>query len=428
MYITPNKELILFKPILLGETMTQDEQFKLMQRIAESFSPSAPIDQKALFAGRIQQFMDIATAVGQRGQHVILFGERGVGKTSLSTVISKTYRGSANTISSGTINCDKTMNFTALWRKVCREIPVNAGSTQGIGFNAVSATQTGTLADYLPIEVTPDDIRHLLQRMGKTIIVIDELDRIQDREATTLLADTIKSLSDHSVPTTLILVGVADSVNSLIAEHQSVERALVQIRMPRMTIAELDEIIDKGVAHAGMTIEKAAKDKISALSQGLPHYTHLLALHALQTAAQKLETHVTGNDVSAAIEKALSKAQQSIISAYHKATSSPRENLYSQVLLACALAKTDTLGYFSAADVRDPMTLIMGKEYDIPAYSQHLNAFCDGQRGPILQRIGETRRFRFRFINPLMQPYVIMDGMKRGLITDGSLHQWNRHE
>jgi hypothetical protein len=38
----------------------------------------------------------------------------------------------------------------------------------------------------------------------------------------------IKVLSDNSVPATLVLVGVADSVDALIVEHQSIERALVQ--------------------------------------------------------------------------------------------------------------------------------------------------------------------------------------------------------
>lgn len=389
-----------------------------IQRISESFSPSAPIDQQALFAGRLRQVMEVSSAVSQRGQHVILFGERGVGKTSLATVISQAFRGQAITISSGTINCDKTMDFAGLWRKVFREIPVNTGTQNGIGFQAQSTNSVGTLADYLGPDVTPDDIRHLLNKLGKTILVIDELDRLENREVTTLLADTIKNLSDHSVPTTLILVGVADSVDALIAEHQSIERALVQIRMPRMTLDELKEIIDKGVANAGMAIEPTAKEKIASLSQGLPHYTHLLALHALQTAVYRGSMTVTSVDVSAAIDNALSKAQQSIISAYHKATSSSRENLYPQVLLACAMAEADSLGYFSAADVRSPMTKIMGREYDTPAFSQHLNAFCDHTRGPILQRTGETRRFRFRFINPLMQPYVIMDGLRRGMIDD----------
>lgn len=127
---------------------------------------------------------------------------------------------------------------------------------------------------------------------------------------------------------------------------------------------------------------------------------------------------VTVEDVRTAIDSALTKAQRSIISAYHKATSSPRENLYPQVLLSCALAETDSLGYFAAVDVMPTLSGIMNKAYETPVFSQHLNAFCENQRGPVLQRTGTNRRFRFRFFNPLMQPYVVMDGIRRGLIDD----------
>src|SRR2546422_2375002 len=42
---------------------------------------------------------------------------------------------------------------------------------------------------------------------------------------------------------------------------------------------------------------------------------------------------------------------QSIRSVYHTATRSPRrENLYAKVLLACALAPTDDLGYFRSEE------------------------------------------------------------------------------
>jgi len=52
----------------------------------------------------------------------------------------------------------------------------------------------------------------------------------------------------------------------------------------------------------------------------------------------------------------------------------------------------------------------MGKPYDIPAFAQHLNDLSESGRGPVLQKKGSTRRFRYRFINPLLQPYVIMKG------------------
>jgi Cdc6-like AAA superfamily ATPase len=366
------------------------------------------------------QLLDVVNAVNQKGQHAILFGERGVGKTSLARVLSRGITIGSQNLLVASINCDPTMTFSSLWHQVLREISLTTQS-QGIGFTATPVTQNYPINQQLPETVTPDDIRHLFSRLPKSLIVIDELDRLTDEKTTGLLSDTIKTLSDHAVDVTLLLVGVADSVDALIKEHQSVERALVQIRMPRMSKPELFEIIDKGLQTASMTIDEEAKNKIAVLSQGLPHYTHLLALYAAQRSALTDRTHVEMSDVRSAIDNALARAQQSIISAHHKSTSSSRDNLYPQVLLACALSQQDSLGYFTSVDVRQPLSEIMKRHYDIPAFSQHLNAFCDVSRGPILQKTGTSRRFRFRFCNPLMQPFVIMDGIKRGLITEASI-------
>ena len=37
--------------------------------LAEAFSPSAPIDHQALFAGRMSQMTDVLNAISQKGQH-----------------------------------------------------------------------------------------------------------------------------------------------------------------------------------------------------------------------------------------------------------------------------------------------------------------------------------------------------------------------
>ena len=282
----------------------------------------------------------MVNAVNQRGQHVVLFGERGVGKTSLAKTIATIY--SQAMIAPEPLNCDPTTTFESMWRAALREIAVTQKKVQ-IGFTGGDQSMTHTLDQSLPSNPSPDDIRHVLAQLGKAIIVFDEVDRIRKTAVTALLADTIKTLSDHAVEATIILVGVADSVDTLIAQHQSIERALVQIRMPRMSKAELLEIVDKGLKQLGMTIDPIGRERIAGLSQGLPHYAHLLRLHASQAALGEGKLHIGPEHVRRAIEKAQTQAQQSIVSAYHRATSSPRENLYPQVLLACALAKADSL-------------------------------------------------------------------------------------
>jgi hypothetical protein len=67
------------------------------------------------------------------------------------------------------------------------------------------------------------------------------------------------------------------------------------------------------------------------------------------------------------------------------------------------------------------MSRIMGRRYEIAAFSRHLADFCDKDRGSVLERTGIPRRYRFRFRNPLLQPFVIMCGLADELIHRSDL-------
>jgi len=402
----------------LGGRVTgeQDPDLSKMTRIARVgrvFSPGAPVDKYALFAGRREQVANVINAVNQRSQHVVLFGERGVGKTSLANVLGEIFIDAhIGGLNSGTVNCDRLDTFSTIWHKVLREITVSDVEQDD-----------STLNEWLTKEVTPEDVRYLLDYLpNETIVILDELDLIQDGNAKALLADTIKTLADHSSLTTLVLVGVGDSVDELIEYHESLARSLVQVRMPRMSLNELFEIIDRGAKELNMQVEDHARRTIAERSEGLPHFTHLLSLHAFQRAVTDDREVVTSNDVIEATRMAVAKAQHSILSDYHKAVSSQQAaTLYGKVLLACALAKTDALGFFAAKDIREPLSKVAGKRYEIPAFSRHLKELSAKPRGPILQQTGTVRRYRFRFVNPMMQPFIIMQGLTEGLITDTDL-------
>jgi len=396
--------------------LSQEQIDTLSFQAGRVFTPTTPIDERALFAGRRRQLQKVIDVIQSKGQHAIIFGERGVGKTSLSNVLSSFLGSSGGIVLSPRVNCDGQDTFDSIWKKVFDQI-TRTKSVQAAGFVADKVSKVTPLSQELPSPVTPNSIRQFLTVLSQgtlPILIIDEFDRLPQK-VKAAFADTIKNLSDHAVPVTVVLVGVADSVDDLIREHQSVERALVQIRMPRMSSQEIQEIVTNGLHNLGMSIDPDAMERITILSQGLPHYTHLLARDSTRGALAKGSLQITLEIVDNAIQKALEDAQQSIRSACHKATMSPRKNnLFADVLLACALAKTDDLGFFAAQDIREPMKQVTGKTYEIPSFAQHLNEFCDPKRGPILAKTGAKRRYRFRFVNPLMQPFVIMQGFAAG--------------
>src|SRR3989442_1306707 len=99
--------------------------------------------------------------------------------------------------------------------------------------------------------------------------------------------------------------------------------------MPRMSPEEIASILINGLGQLGMTIEDDARKRIGLLAQGLPHYAHLMGLHATRAAIDARSTVVTVDAVSVAIKTAIEDAQQSIQSAYVAAVLSARkDNLF----------------------------------------------------------------------------------------------------
>jgi Cdc6-like AAA superfamily ATPase len=385
--------------------------------VGRIFTPSTPINKKDLFAGRVKQIQQVRNAIIQAGQHAVLYGERGVGKTSLASVL-QDYLPQTGVITVR-VNCDADTTFHGLFEDILSEINL-VTITPGLGFNAEDITLIENLRQSVGDNINPNTLRFLFRQLpNKAIIIIDEFDRVEDENVKRLVADTIKNFSDYNVDTTFIIVGIADSVDELIAKHQSVERALVQVQLPRMAEDEIAEIIDKGVEALGMTIDPMAKKRIVALSQGLPHYTHLLCFNVVQYCVDNANNAISALDVKYAMETSIEMSQQSIKDAYFKAINSPRGNMYVQVLLACALAKTDDMGYFTATDIKLPLKKITDKDYEISAFSQHIKQFYSPERGPVLKKTGYPRRYRYRFINPLLGPFIVMDGLAKGLI-DGT--------
>ena len=159
-------------------------------------------------------------------------------------------------------------------------------------------------AAFLDEDPSPHSVKRALQRLSggrRLAIFIDEFDRLEVDEVRVLFADTIKALSDQLPNVTVVLIGVADDVDQLIADHQSIERALQLIHMPRMTEQEITEIVTRGLETARLAIERDALARLVEAVDGLPHYAHLYGQLSGRIALEDLRTRVRLRDVDEAV-------------------------------------------------------------------------------------------------------------------------------
>ncbi|WP_432014740.1 ATP-binding protein [Streptomyces cucumeris] len=380
------------------------------------FSPATPIKQSEVFAGRRDQLEALQDAMWQAGQHAVIYGDRGVGKTSLAMVAQGLARGEE--LFTSLITCDSTSSFASIWRQVFREIEVTYADEAG--------EETETDASYLlgGDVVTPDDVRlafKVLSLSAPVVVFLDEYDVIAQSPDGPLFANLIKILSDHGVGVTVVFVGVAEDVNKLIADHASVQRVLAEVAMPRMDAEEQIEIVKRGFSAAGMTADDDVYNWFPLLSQGMPNIVHQIGQQSGFAALKRNSYAVTSEDVEAAIKVVVEKNLESISTVYDSAVfSSKPGTLFKTVALACACAVADEKGFFSSPALRLPLKMISGKSYEIPAYSPHLNDFSK-DRGPLLVKVGEGKTIRYRFVSPLIKPYIVLRALKEGQITQDVL-------
>ncbi len=380
----------------------------LRAEVLELFTPGAPIDEFTLYAGRQSQIQKLRDTLVSKGRHAVVFGEKGVGKTSLVTIfhlgMSRTSR-----VHRIYVQCNKRDEYRDIWLKALKRIKFNI---EGMEHWADSI---------IPSPETPDDIERVLSYFEPNdipVIIFDEFDRVDSEDAKSLMSETVKQLSNSPIPGMIILVGVASSVPELIAHHESISRTLVQIEMPRMPVDELRELIISRIQRTPLKISDDALWRITHLASGLPFYAHALGQAAALVAVEKKTLHITESVVEDAIPLCFADLDQSLIDAYAQATVETRKgNIFKQVIAACALAEQDDIGRFSAANVETTLTEIMSRDMKAPAFSFHLNDLCTNERGAILEKTGTRSTFRFRFREPMMQPFIIIKSLSNKTIS-----------
>lgn len=383
--------------------MTKDEKLLLINQV---FSPTSPIKQRDFFFGRINQLNKIADAINEEGQHAILYGDRGVGKTSLANIMATSY----THLYPVKVTCNRMDNFKTLWENALDSVQFSK-TTTGIGFNPQETKEIvriGNQARNIP-EIRPNHIVQILNSLpaGRLLFIFDEFDNISTKKARAMFADLIKSMSDNNINSTIVLVGIADSIENLIGNHQSLERCLKQVKMPKMKNEECEEIIMSGLEKLGLTIDKKVKDQIIEFSSGFPHYVHLLCKYGAKEIIENEKKNFSSAYLNIAIRQGIENTSEQLRISYRKAIlTSNSSSKWRDLLFACAVVKNDEFNAFTISQIVKEYNNITGRNVKNGSITYNLNQLITENRGEVLVKLGKGMSTRYMFKNPMMKAFV----------------------
>ena len=391
-----------------------DRELKIKKSgVRDVFTPHQPVQSMDLFFGRQKEVQKLLEQINTPGQHAILYGERGVGKSSLANIATQVL---IKRVISGRLypkRCDSNDTFETILAPALSDLGIEVDlesltkvhKQHGKGGLKIPIAEAGfgsereTAKTYRPQQFTPSVVADFLKDKHG-LLYIDEADRIQAPEDKVALAELIKLLSDSASPFKIIIVGVAETAEELTGGHPSVQRCLKETRLRRMDDSELEQIVSEGASKVGLKFEAGVTRLIVRISSGYPHFTHLLALKCAEEAVASEVPLIDRNCLDRAIVLAVGDAEGTLRRQYMEATRSYGTEMYRNVLRAAAgLGRTE----FTAPQLRTALENLTGQSITQGALNNYLKRLVAEDYSNILHRCSKGV---YQFSDPRMPSFI----------------------
>lgn len=281
--------------------------------LRNAFTPSQPVLSNRMFAGRTEVLKTLIRSIEDQRLHVVLYGDRGIGKTSLLHILAQLARDARYIVRYS--SCGEETDFSEMMRAIAKDIPLLYHSDYAPTSSEIESGRS--LADLLPPgTLTVPQISDLFSKISNTriLIIMDEFDRAHSPVFRRSIAELIKNLSDRSSRLQLVIAGVAANLTELIEHIPSIRRNILGYQVPNMNNAEIEELIHNGEKICGLTFDREAIAFISAVAYGSPYIASLLSQHAGLSAVDRDASRVEKQDVSGAINHSVDEIRHRVSS------------------------------------------------------------------------------------------------------------------
>ncbi|MGH6987034.1 MAG: AAA family ATPase [Caulobacteraceae bacterium] len=275
-------------------------------RLRTAFTPGQPVTDRRMFAGRTKVLSTLIRSIEDQRLHTVLYGERGIGKTSLLHVLTQAAREARYLVVY--VSCGAASEFDETIRTVAEGIPLRYHAD--FGPTSKEAEGGGSFADVLPAGlVSTRAATDLFAKVigTRALVILDEFDRSESAEFRRTMAELMKSLSDRQVRLQLIIAGVAANLTELVRHIPSIQRNVFALQVPKMSGSEIRHLVNNGEEASGVAFEDEAIRAIVARAIGFPYLASLIGHHAALVAIEAGRTEVVEADVRAATNEALAE-------------------------------------------------------------------------------------------------------------------------
>lgn len=360
-------------------------------------------------------------ALLERGGQVILFGDTGVGKSSLLR-----YAAEDEKLKVVVVECLSSKSYNDLiddgLRKLVdvREVrrtrsaelstEAEAGSKVPFLLSFKAKVKAGFEQDreFEVVEAPPLDA--LLQAMNHAqvdLFVLDNFQNIDSESTRLLIAQTMEFLSDRASESTnikAVVIGIADDAASLVGKSGSFLRRVSQIGVPRMPDSEIRSIFVKGFKILDIAIDHNSLDRLIFYCDGFPYFAHLLGLNLARWARRASSETIKMADLAPALRRAVQEVDASFDDRIAKAFEAggevqPRKNVLN------ILARSDQREWTSSQVIK-AWEVVHGRRSSYEFLHTALAALLNENRGGILKRKGDRTRYVYQFRDPYMRPYL----------------------
>lgn len=363
-----------------------------------------PVTRRDHFAGRRQTLHDLQHILLAPGQHALVMGEPGIGRSSLLAMLPGCLDGPRR---AALVAIEPGDTLATLWSRTAGALQADATAS------------------------SPGDVAALLRRMGAAVPVVWGIDDLH-RATPSLRADlaaVLGALVSPPVPVTLVLAAAGHDPRRVWPEAGLLSTAMTTTTLGRLPAEECAELLEIVLANAGVDAEPAAAQELIQACAGRPGALADLGARAAEAARRQGVGRVAASHAEDALREAFEATDADVREEYEHATIRARRGIFPEILWACARSPREPDGSFSTQSVREALQRLLKRE--VRGLTNQISVLAESTRGQVLEKVSGAPNPRYRFVDPRLEPYVLLRGLgdrdlPRVHASDSARESWLR--